>query len=154
VIEKFCNTLEGLYDNWKQSSKNPIKYSYCHLYWERIGENELISKQWYESEGKDNPYRNRWHRVNIKNDTIVVENWSPEWKDHNPCCDMLFFAVEDYYTGIVSTRNCIVNGGTVKSMVEFDGKSYKSKDQGWKDGKVVWGSDFVYEFEKKENTYK
>ena len=39
-------------------------------------------------------------------------------------------------------------------MVEFDGKSYKSKDQGWKDGKVVWGSDFVYEFEKKENTYK
>ena len=83
----------------------------------------------------------------------MVQNWSLEWKDHNRCCDMLFFAVEDYYTGMVSTYDCIVNGGMVKSMVEFDGKIYRSKDQGWKDGKVVWGSDLVYEFQKKNGVY-
>ena len=149
MIKKFCDTLEGLYDNWKQASNDPGTYSHCHLHWKRIGDNELTSKQWYEFEGEDKPYRNRWHRVIIRNDTLVVENWSPQWEDHNPCCDMLFFAVEDYYTGIVSTFDCIVNGGMVKSMVEFDGKTYRSKDQGWKDGEVVWGSDLVYEFEKK-----
>ena len=148
MIKKFCDTLEGLYDNWKQASKDPTIFSHCHLHWKRIGDNELISKQWYEFKGEDEPYRNRWHRVIIRNDTLVVENWSPEWKDHNPCCDMLFFAVENYYTGIVSTCDCIVNGGMVKSMVEFDGVNYRSKDQGWKDGEVVWGSDLIYEFQK------
>ena len=149
MIEKFCSTLEGLYDNWDQASKNPARYAHCNIHWKRINDNELTSKQWYQYKGEDNPYRNRWHRVIIRNDSIVVQNWSPEWKDHNPCCDMLFFSVEDYYTGMVSTYDCIVNGGMVKSMVEFDGKIYRSKDQGWKDGKVVWGSDLVYEFQKK-----
>ena len=36
----------------------------------------------------------------------------------------------------------------VKSMVELDGKTYRSRDQGWKDGQVVWGDDVIYEFDK------
>ena len=61
---------------------------------------------------------------------------------------MIFTKEGDYYIGKVSTDKCIVNGGIVKSMVEFNGKTYRSKDQGWKDGQVVWGDDVIYEFDK------
>ena len=61
---------------------------------------------------------------------------------------MIFTKEGDYYIGKVSTDECIVSGGIVKSMVEFNGKTYRSKDQGWKDGQVVWGDDVIYEFNK------
>ncbi len=109
---EFCDTLEGFYDNWKQSASNPTKYAHC-IRWKRISDNELTSTQWYHHEGEDKPYRHRWHRVT---DELIVQNWS--------------------------------NGGIVKSMVEFNGKTYRSKDQGWKDGQVVWGDDVIYEFDK------
>jgi len=141
----FCTSLEGFYDNWNQSASNPTKYAHCHIRWKRIGDNELTSTQWYHHEGEDKPYRYRWHRVIPFGDTTIVENWSPDWEEHNSCCDMIF-SWKGYYSGKVSTDECFVNGGNVKSMVEFDGKTYRSKDQGWKDGVVIWGDDVIYEF--------
>ena len=61
---------------------------------------------------------------------------------------MMFFAVQDYYDGKVKTDACIIRGGVVRSSVQFNGEYYKSKDQGWRDDKVVWGSDVTYEFQK------
>ncbi len=61
---------------------------------------------------------------------------------------MIFTKEEDFFIGKVLTDKCIVNGGIVKSMVELDGKTYRSRDQGWKDGQVVWGDDVIYEFDK------
>ena len=148
----FCDTLEGFYDNWKQAASNPTKYAHCYIRWKRIGDNELTSTQWYQHEGEDKPYRHRWHRVtnqlNRISYTCLVENWSPDWKEHNSCCDMIFTKEEDFFIGKVLTDKCIVNGGIVKSMVELDGKTYRSRDQGWKDGQVVWGDDVIYEFDK------
>ena len=67
----FCDTLEGFYDNWNQAASNPTKYSHCYIRWERIGDNELTSKQWYHHEGEDKPYRYRWHRVIPFGDTTI-----------------------------------------------------------------------------------
>ena len=36
----------------------------------------------------------------------------------------------------------------VKSTVKFNGTYYKSRDQGWRDDEVVWGSEVIYEFQK------
>ena len=36
----------------------------------------------------------------------------------------------------------------VRSTVKFNGVYYKSRDQGWRDDKVVWGSDTIYNLEK------
>ena len=63
---------------------------------------------------------------------------------------MMFFKVGDYYDGKVKTDACIINGGMLKSTVQFNGVNYKSRDQGWRDGKVVWGSDVIYEFDKSD----
>ena len=61
---------------------------------------------------------------------------------------MMFQEVGDHYSGRVKTDACIINGGMVRSFVEFNGTYYKSRDQGWRDDKVVWGSDVIYEFLK------
>jgi len=151
-IKEFCDKLEGFYDNWYQASGNPSKYAHCKMRWERLSDNELKSKQWYHYMGEDHPYRQRWHRVTDDEGVIIVENWSPNWGEHEPCCDMMFFAVEDYYDGRVKTDACIINGGMVRSTVKFNGQHYKSRDQGWRDDKVVWGSDEIYVLDKKNET--
>jgi len=61
---------------------------------------------------------------------------------------MMFFDAGDHYDGRVKTDACIINGGMLKSTVKFNGSYYKSRDQGWRDGKVVWGSNVIYEFQK------
>ena len=148
----FCDKLEGFYDNWNQASSNPAKYAHCLLRWERIGDNELTSKQWYHYMGEDNPYRYKWHRVQEQQGIIIVQNWTPDWGEHNYCCDMMFFKVGDYYDGKVKTDACIIRGGMVRSTVKFNGQHYKSRDQGWRDDKVVWGSDEIYVLDKKNET--
>jgi len=148
----FCDKLEGFYDNWNQASSNPAKYAHCKLRWERIGDNELSSKQWYHYMGEDNPYRYKWHRVQEQQGIIIVQNWTPDWGEHNYCCDMMFKEVGDHYSGRVKTDACIINGGMVRSFVEFNGVYYKSRDQGWRDDKVVWGSDDIYELLKTDKS--
>ena len=113
-----------------------------------ISDNEFKSKQWYHYLGEDNPYRRKWHKVFEQQGIIIVQNWTPDWGDHNHCCDMMFFDTGDHYDGKVKTDACIINGGMVKSTVKFNGTYYHSRDQGWRDNKVVWGSDVIYEFQK------
>ena len=34
--------------------------------------------------------------------------------------------------------------------MKFNGVYYKSRDQGWRDDNVVWGSDVIYELQKSD----
>ena len=148
MLDDFCDKLEGFYDNWNQACRNPAVWSHVKLRWKRIGDHQFESKQWYEYLGEEKAYRHKWHKVYEQQGTIIVQNWTVDWKDHNHCCDMLFFEVAEHYAGKVKTDACIVNGGRVVSLVKFDGNYYKSRDQGWRDDKVVWGSDVIYRFDK------
>ena len=148
MLDDFCDKLEGFYDNWNQACRNPAVWSHVKLRWKRIGDHQFESKQWYEYLGEEKHYRLKWHKVSEQQGTIIVQNWTPDWGDHIYCCDMMFFEVGDHYSGKVKTDACIVNGGRVVSLVKFDGNYYKSRDQGWRDDKVVWGSEVIYEFQK------
>ena len=148
--DQFCDKLVGFYDNWFQAARDPARYAHVKLRWEWLDRANLAisSKQWYHYMGEDNAYRYRWHRVVADGNNIRVQNWSPDWKDHKPCCDMIFTLSGGLYKGQVATNDCIINGGTVVSVVEFNGETYSSRDQGWRDGKKVWGSDVIYQFQK------
>ena len=148
MLYDFCDKLEGFYDKWNQACRNPAVWSHVKLRWKRIGDHQFESKQWYEYLGEEKHYRLKWLKVSEQQGTIIVQNWTPDWGDHNYCCDMMFFEVGDHYSGKVKTDACIVNGGRVVSLVKFDGNYYKSRDQGWRDDKVVWGSDVIYKFDK------
>ena len=110
MVKDFCDKLEGFYDNWNQASANPAGYAHCKLRWERLSDNELSSKQWYHYMGEENPYRYKWHRVHEQQGIIIVQNWTPEWGEHNHCCDMMFFKDGECYDGKVKTDACIING--------------------------------------------
>lgn len=152
-VDDFLEKLEGFYDNWYQAARDPARYAHIKLRFERLGENEFSAKQWYHYLGEENPYRYRWSRIFDEGDHLRVESYAPGWKDHNPCCDVLFTFDEQFYNGDISTNNCIVNGGAVKLLVKFDGQVYHSRDQGWKGDKHVWGSHVVYEFKKTDKPF-
>ena len=68
---------------------------------------------------------------------------------------MMFFDAGDHYDQLqIMTDACIINGGMLKSTVKFNGSYYKSRDQGWRDGKVVWGSNVIYEFQRLTNPWE
>ena len=79
MVKDFCDKLEGFYDNWNQASRDPARWAHCKLKWQRIGENEFTSKQWYQYMGEENPYRLKWHRVHEQQGIIIVQNWTPDW---------------------------------------------------------------------------
>ena len=77
------------------------------------------------------------------------KKYENEWKDGKKNGEgMMFFKDGECYDGKVKTDACIINGGMVRSTVRFNGQYYKSRDQGWRDDKVVWGSDEIYDLQK------
>lgn len=150
MIEDFIFKLKGKYNNLKQSQESPRDHSYVHILWNQIGNNELTIKQWYDYEGEQKPYRTRWHKIltDETDNAIIVQNWEENWSAHHKEYDMRFRLVDNFYKGELIHKDPIVRGGILKSFVEFDGYTYKSMDQGWKDNKLIWGSLSIYELQK------
>jgi len=150
MIEDFISKLKGKYNNWKQASENPRDHAYVHIIWKQIGSNEITIKQWYDYEGEQKPYRTRWHKIltDETNDAIIVQNWEANWAKHHEEYDMRFRFIDNFYKGELIHKDPIVRDSILKSFVEFDGYTYRSMDQGWKDNQLVWGSLSIYELQK------
>ena len=103
--------------------------------------------------GTGSPMREFLHVDDLGHAAVfTLENWRPNLESHSECCDMIFNSLGDYYDVRVKTDACIIRGGVVKSTVQFNGNHYKSRDQGWKDEKLVWGSDVIYVLNKTYET--
>jgi len=147
MIDDFIFKLKGKYNNLKQAQDSPRDHSYVHILWKQIGEKELTIKQWYDYEGEQKPYRARCHKVLQKDDVIIVENWGTDWT-HSPAFDMKFTLIDTFYKGGLIYPDPIIRETILKSFVEFDGYTYRSMDQGWKNDKLEWGSLSYYELQK------
>jgi len=148
MIEDFISKLRGKYNNLKQAQESPRDHSYVHIIWTDLqADGRMTIKQWYDMDGESNPYRSRCHKILQKDDYIVVENWGTDWT-HSPAFDMKFTLVDSFYKGELIYPDPIIRETTLKSFVEFDGYTYRSMDQGWKDDKLVWGSLSIYELQK------
>ena len=147
MIEDFISKLKGKYNNLKQAQESPRDHSHVHIIWKDLGDGKMTIKQWYDYEGESNPYRTRCHKVLQKDDYIIVENWGTNWT-HSPAFDMKFTLVDTFYKGELIYPDPTIRETTLKSFVEFDGYTYRSMDQGWKDDKLVWGSLSIYELQK------
>lgn len=147
MIEDFILKLKGKYNNLKQVQESPRDHSYVHITWKDLGDGKMTIKQWYDMDGESNPYRFRCHKILQKDDYIIVENWGTDWT-HSPAFDMKFTFIDTFYKGELIYPNPIIRETTLKSFVEFDGYTYRSMDQGWKDDNLVWGSLSIYELQK------
>ena len=147
MIEEFISKLTGKYNNLRQAQSSPRDHSHVHIRWKNLGDSKMTIKQWYDHDGESNPYRTRCHQVLQKDDTIIVENWGTDWT-RSPAFDMGFTIIDTYYKGGLIYPDPIIRGTSLKSFVEFDGYTDRSMDQGWKDGKLEWGSLSYYELQK------
>tara|TARA_B100001094_G_scaffold327296_1_gene385156 strand:+ start:19077 stop:19529 length:453 start_codon:yes stop_codon:yes gene_type:complete len=149
MIDDFIVKLKGKYNNWLQAASSPRDYSHVHIIWDQIGDNELTIKQWYDHEGESNPYRTRWHKILENQNSIIVENWEENWKEHHNQYDMMFTLNNNFYKGKLIHENPTVRENTIlKSFVEFNGDKYRSRDQGWRGNELIWGSMLIYELQK------
>ena len=146
MIQDFLSFLLGRYHNRNQAFANPSKFAYIHCYWEQVGENEIHSKSWYNYAGEDAPYREKYHRLEISDNNIIVRNYTANWEKYP--CDMLFTYVDASWEG-VNCGECIVKGAKLESKITLtnDNKAI-CYDAGIKDGKIIWGGRDLYIFEK------
>lgn len=149
MIEDFIFKLKGKYNNLKQAQESPRDHSHVHILWKHLGDCKMTIKQWYDIDGENKPYRTRCHKIltNDTQDAIIVENWGTDWT-HTPKFDMKFTLIDTFYKGELICPDPIIRETTLKSFVEFDGYTYRSMDQGWKNGKLEWGSLSIYELQK------
>lgn len=76
---RFAKTLAGIYDNYEQAQSNPkdfarINIVFRPLPWEIFEGPGFYSEQYYDY-AKWNPYRQGIHRLKIKDQSFVVENF-------------------------------------------------------------------------------
>ena len=171
---RFARTLAGIYDNYEQAQVNPkdfarINIVFRPLPWEIFEGPGFYSEQFYDY-AKWNPYRQGIHRLKIKDDTFIVENFDFANKDRlagsgsNPellesleqtslksrCgCAMHFTEESDgKYIGLVEPgKKCLVpRNGTLTylvSEVEVDANNWISRDRGFDPAtdQPQWGSE-------------
>ena len=76
---RFAKTLAGIYDNYEQAQSNPkdfarINIVFRPLPWEIFEGPGFYSEQYYDY-ARWNPYRQGIHRLKIKDQSFVIENF-------------------------------------------------------------------------------
>ena len=145
MIKDFLSFLLGRYHNRNQAFANPSKFAYIHCYWEQVGENEIHSKHWYNYAGEDAPYREKYHRLEISDNNIIVRNYDANWEKHPS--DIIFTKQEFTWEG-QNLGECIIYDATLESRMTLTNDQVICYDAGIKDGKIVWGGRDLYIFEK------
>ena len=171
---RFAKTLAGIYDNYEQAQSNPkdfarINIVFRPLPWEIFEGPGFYSEQYYDY-AKWNPYRQGIHRLTIKDQSFVVENFdfgdkerlagsgrNPELLDsldisslNSRCgCAMHFIEASDgKYIGTVEPgKKCFIpRDGKITylvSEVEVDETNWISRDRGFdpESDQPRWGSE-------------
>lgn len=145
MIEDFLSFLLGRYHNRDQAFVNPSKFAYIHCYWEQVGENEIHSKHWYNYAGEDAPYREKYHRLEISGNNIIVRNYDANWEKYP--CDMIFSRTSTSWEG-TNHEECILYDARMETKMTLTGNQVLCYDAGIKNGEIVWGGKDLYIFEK------
>ena len=171
---RFAKTLAGIYDNYEQAQANPkdfarINIVFRPLPWEIFEGPGFYSEQYYDY-ARWNPYRQGIHRLKIKDQSFVIENFDFGNKDRlagsgrNPellksldttslnsrCGCAMHFTEEDdgKYIGMVEPgKKCFIpRDGKITylvSEVEVDETNWISRDRGFdpESNQQKWGSE-------------
>jgi len=145
MIENFLSFLLCRFNNQNQAFSDPCRFAHICGYWEQIGQNQFHSKHWYNYQGEDTPYREKYHCIEVVNDFILVKNYTMNWEKYP--CDMLFAYVDTLWEG-VNYGECIVNDAKLESRITLTKDKILCYDAGVKDDKIVWGGRDMYVFDK------
>lgn len=142
---EFLNCLVGCWSNREQAYSNPSQYAWIFISWELVDGNKYLSKQWYHYEGEKNPYAQRYNIFIETESGIIVENWSLDGS-RNSKCDTLVRFIDGKWKGKNIGNECIIRGASLCSEFELSENLLVTRDAGYIDGKLVWGSTDYYNF--------
>jgi len=150
-----CTTIDryllGLWNNIAQAQASPHAYASIFMHWQEI-EGGFQSQNYYRTDGPSNPYRKRFHKkVNISDTQVLIENYDLDWTKSEECGMMFTFDGNAWHGSVVG--NCVVNGVEIKSKMSLFGDKLHSCDQGYVDGRMIWGSKETYKFVKTKNAF-
>ncbi len=171
---KFCRILASHYSNRDQALNDPRNFAHINIYFRPLSWS-IFSEPWFYSEQSYDhdcwkPYRQNLHRVYIKENSFVIENYKIKNREDLagsgfnselltgirkdcispiPGCSMYFKETNSgHYKGSVEPgRICKIHWGNsltyLESEVEFNSSSWKSIDKGidCKEGVQIWGSE-------------
>ena len=141
--------LLGHWTNRHQAQSAPHHYSSIEIVWSKV-EGGYHSKNYYRSQGPDNPYRERYHKTDvISDDKIIFKNYNLDWT-RSENCDMMFVYNGEQWIGSVVGDSCISSDGNrVHSEMKLFGSKIHTCDQGYdSDGNMIWGSKNPYKFKR------
>jgi|TARA_B100000035_G_scaffold313497_1_gene327322 hypothetical protein len=137
-MEKFLDLFVHHWHNLRQAQHSPASFAYVHYEVTWDGE-QLKTKQWYDYEGPDKPYRERQHNVSDMEDgKVLLETFNNFVK----LADTIFVPTPEGFRGQTEDGYFDPQGRRVETKVTLTNTEFATSDKGWdRNGNLLWGSE-------------
>ena len=145
---KFEDYLLGHWTNRRQAQSDPTNWASVEIVWKPF-EDGFQSMNYKRSEGPENPYRKKNHKILHVSDTeVLVQNYHLDWTRHEDCDIIFMFDGQVWHGKLAHPGKCTgYRGNRVVSKIRLYGDKLHSMDQGYDESdNLVWGSTEFYRF--------
>ena len=139
--------LLGHWSNKAQAQSNPLDIVSVEVIWKEV-EGGFESMNYKRSNGPNDPYRHKKHRLEIISDTeVIMQNYHLDWTRHEECDMMFTFDGQAWHGKLLGDRCRGYRGDRVVSEIHLFGNKLHTMDQGYdEENNLVWGSTQLYRF--------
>jgi hypothetical protein len=145
MITEFLSCLLGRWSNKDQAFSNPTAFAWILVSWEDVGDGKYLSKQWYHYEGEQKPYRERINTICETESGLILQNWNADGTRNNKCDVLVTFSLGTWFGKNIGD-DCIVRGAVLHSEFELIPGKLITRDAGYIDNNLIWGSKDYYQF--------
>lgn len=137
----FESMILGQFRNRNQAFTNPTKWPQINVLYQKIADNVLDLKQWYNYQTEDTAYRHYHLSCEYLDEyTVITSAFNIDSKSDG--CQLQWGYYGGWWFGEVR-GDCILRNTRVKSEICFNGSLYQSRDTGIDidTGEFRWGKE-------------
>jgi hypothetical protein len=146
MITEFLSCLLGTWSNKQQAYGNPSKFAWILISWEQVDDGKFYTKQWYHYKGENDPYREKYYTMTETESGILLQNWNLDWTRNERCDTIITPDIKGKWFGTNIGTDCIVRGAVLRSEFQLSNNSLMTRDAGYLDDQLIWGSKDYYHF--------
>lgn len=95
--------------------------------------------------GENEPYRKRLNTFIETESGILLQCWNDDGTKNNKCDVLITFRDNTWFGKNIGTE-CIVRGANLRSEFKLHNNVLMTRDAGYIDNKLIWGSKDYYHF--------
>lgn len=144
MIDKFCEYLEGTFENKMQAMSYPTRFAMIELVHTKIDTNKFSVIQRYYIDKQ--AYRKSIIEVISQDNNILIKNYKEEGLTYLPGCDIIFELVGEAFHGKNLCKECFVTWSGKETYLQTEsilGNGYYHViDKGYdiNTDEHIWGS--------------